>query len=467
MHERTHIANLHSYIDQTVTIAGWVHNRRDHGKLIFLDIRDATGVVQTVATPKAEAAQATAEELRPEWVVSMTGTVNQRPEKMRNPDTPMGDIELATDGIAILNRAETPPFELDTDGYELREDLRLQHRHIDLRRERLQRALRHRSTAMQFVRQHLHGHGFSEIDTPILTKSTPEGARDYVVPSRTEPGNFYALPQSPQQYKQLLMFSGFERYFQFARCMRDEDTRGDRQPEFTQLDMELAFVDGEHIMTLTEELLTQLVHHLYPHKTLTAEPWPRMSYREVMNQYGTDAPDLRADPNDSNELAFAWVTDFPLFEGRDEHGNLQPSHHMFTRPHQDDHETLGEDPLNARSSQMDLVLNGFEIGGGSMRIHERALQERVFKLIGFTDEQVQHFSHILQALDSGAPPHGGIAPGFDRLMMILENAPNIREVIAFPKTGEGRDLLMGAPSTLEATQLAELGIQIRHNNSTQ
>jgi len=325
----------------------------------------------------------------------------------------------------------------------------------------MQKNIRNRNKVTKFIRDFLAEKSFTEVETPILTKSTPEGARDYVVPSRLHHGKFYALPQSPQQYKQLLMVAGFERYFQIARCFRDEDTRGDRQPEFTQLDIEMSFILQEDILNLTEELFTRLVKELYPDKKITSVPWPRLDYKDVMDKYGTDAPDLRKDKKNQDELAFAWILNFPLFEEEKKGDYYAPSHHMFTMPKEEDLDKLDSDPSSVKSYQHDLVLNGYEVGGGSIRIHNPKIQTKIFDLIGFSEEQKKYFEHMLGAFKYGVPPHGGIAPGLDRVLMLLEGEPNIREVIAFPKTGDGRDLMMDAPSEIDEAQLNELGINIK------
>lgn len=464
MEKRVFIKNLKEHVGESVTICGWVDVRRDHGKLIFIDLRDATGTVQMVALPTHEEAHTAANEVRPEWVLKVEGMVNPRPDKMVKEGL-NGNLEIEITAITVLTKADTPPFDVSGDGREIDEELRLKYRYLDLRRPRLQKNIRNRHKVMQFMREFLTARDFVEIDTPILTKSSPEGARDYVVPSRIEQGHFYALPQSPQQYKQLLMVAGMERYFQFARCLRDEDTRGDRQPEFTQLDLEMSFITQEDILTVIEDLYTSMVKKLYPEKHLSASPWPRINYEDAMREYGNDRPDLRENKDDPNELAFAWVLNFPLFEPEMSDGHYAPSHHMFTMPREEDIAQLESDPASVKSYQHDLILNGYEIGGGSVRIHDPELQSKVFDLIGFGEEEKEYFNHMLTAFRYGVPPHGGIAPGIDRLMMILENEPNIRETIAFPKTGEGRDLMMGAPSTVSKKQLDELGISIDKKKS--
>ena len=441
--------------------------RRDHGKLIFIDLRDETGKVQVVAR---EDALDEANEARSEWVLAITGEVKKRPDKMVNKDEPNGDVEFGATEIEVLNKAETPPFEVTEDTLGIAEEKRLAKRYIDLRTSRMQRNLRKRSEAVMFIRNFLVDKGFTEIETPILTKSTPEGARDFLVPSRLQHGQFYALPQSPQQYKQLLITSGFERYFQIARCFRDEDPRADRAyGEFTQLDLEMAFVEQEDIISLAEELFTTMVETVFPDKHISQKPWPRLSHKEAMEKYRSDKPDLRKDKNDPNELAFAWTLDFPLFTEQSDddyfHGSgkaaFAPSHHMFTAPHPDDVPLLDTDPTKARGLQHDMVLNGFEVGGGSVRIHDPKVQSKIFELIGFTKEQHEEFAHMLEAFTYGVPPHGGIAPGIDRLIMAILGEPNLREVIAFPATSGGRAAVMDAPSDVTKEQLDELGIQIK------
>jgi len=456
-------------LNEEIELAGWVDVRRDHGKIIFIDLRDRSGIVQLVFVPKENPeVYKLADTLRQEWVIKVKGKVSERPKGMINDNLKTGKLEIQVTELEIITKAKTPPFALDTDGYEVSEELRMQYRYLDMRRRRLTKNLRNRHKVIKFMRDFLTERGFVEVETPNLGKSTPEGARDYLVPSRIYPGNFYALPQSPQQYKQLLMVGGLERYFQIARCFRDEDTRGDRQPEFTQLDVEMSFITQEDILNLTEELFSSLVKELFPHKIISKSPWPRLSHSEARKKFGTDKPDLREDKGNPNELAFSWTIDFPLFNKQIKedffHGSgsakFAPSHHMFTAPHPDDLHFLDTDPLKARGLQHDLVLNGYEIGGGSIRIHQPEVQRKIFDLIGFSDEQKQQFNHMLTAFEYGVPPHGGIAPGIDRFMMILENEPNIREVIAFPKTGDGRDLLMGAPSEVSNEQLKELHIEI-------
>ncbi len=460
---RTYTNELSAKVGEQVTLAGWVHVRRDQGKMVFFDLRDMGGLIQCVVLPSHADAIEKAKEIRSEWVIRVEGIVNKRPEKNVNPNVPAGDVELEVTAIEVLNKAETPPFELTSDTMHVNEDTRMKYRYLDLRTARMQKNIRMRDRIISFFREHMHGNGFVEIETPILMKGTPEGSREYLVPSRLWHGNFYALPQSPQQFKQLAMVAGFEKYFQIARCMRDEDTRGDRQPEFTQLDFEMSFVTQEEILAYTEEMFIKLVTTLYPHKKISQVPFPRLTYAECMEKYGTDKPDLRANKEDSDELAFAWVLDFPMFEKTDD-GELQAAHHPFCAVKDEDREKFmqGQDIMSIRASSYDLVLNGYELSSGSVRIHDSAEQKQVFDLLGIDEStQERKFGHMLEAFKYGAPPHAGFAPGIDRIVMLLENEPNIREVIAFPKTGEGRDLMMGAPSEIPEKQLKELGIQLR------
>jgi aspartyl-tRNA synthetase len=574
-----------SHRGQQVTLAGWVHRRRDHGGVTFIDLRDRFGIVQIVTNPETSPdAHAAMMDVRVEWVLQVEGLVRTRPQGMENPNMPTGEIEVEVQIVRVLNQAKTPPFMINKEE-EVDEATRLHYRYLDLRRERMRNNLVMRHQAVKFVRDFLDQRGFIEVETPILFKTTPEGARDYLVPSRVHPGEFYALPQSPQQLKQMLMVAGVERYFQIARCFRDEDQRGDRQPEFTQLDLEMSFVYREDVMALAEELFTKLVAKVTPEKKLFASPFPRLKYQEAMERFGKDNPDLRfglelknitdlavgsgfqvfeavaasggnirglnakglghysrkqidelteyvktfgakglaylaitpegeqrssfskflpaetlerllarleAQPGDlllfvadkpalvfeslgrlrvylaerlglvdPNILAFCWVIDFPFVNWSEEEQRWDPSHHLFTAPLPEDLHLLDTDPGKARGQQYDLVLNNYEVGGGSIRIHNRALQEKVFKLIGLDPEVAQErFGHMLEAFEYGTPPHGGIAPGIDRICMILAGEPNIREVIAFPKNQAARDLMADAPSPAEAKQLKELHIKL-------
>lgn len=465
---RTLVSDIINKEGGKVELMGWVNVRRDHGKIIFIDLRDRSGVCQLVFLGKDKGLYEKAGKLRPEWVIRVLGQVNKRPENLVNPNLATGKYEVLAEELEILNEAKAPPFDLATDGYEIGEDVRMQYRYLDLRRPRLNKNLKNRHKAIKFMRDFLAEKGFTEAETPILGKSTPEGARDYLVPSRLYHGKFYALPQSPQQYKQLLMAAGFENYFQIARCFRDEDTRGDRQPEFTQLDIEMSFVKEEDVLDLTEELFLGLVKKLYPNKKLKLENGriPRMPYKEVMEKYNTDKPDIRGDKNDPDELAFLFVVDFPMFEWKEREKRWDAVHHPFTMPKvksvEDFKAVFEKGPAAILANQYDFVLNGYEIGGGSIRTHNPELLTLVFEAMGNKKKDIQEkFGHMLEALGSGAPPHGGIAPGIDRFVMILENEPNIREVIAFPKTGDGRDLMMNAPSEVSKEQLKELGLEVK------
>jgi len=458
---RTSILETKNLVGQEVMLCGWVHNRRDHGKLIFIDLRDKSGIAQVVFVPNG-ADYEMASRLRAEWVVRLKGVVKARPEKMFNDEIPTGRVEIEPIELEILNRAETPPFPIDTDGYDIGEESRMSYRFVDLRRQRMANNLAVRHAAALFIRNWLSEKGFLEVETPILTKSTPEGARDFVVPSRLYPGAFYALPQSPQQYKQLLMAGGVEKYFQLARCFRDEDTRGDRQPEFTQLDMEMSFVEREDVMQLNEQLLIEMVKTIYPQKRIQEIPFPRISYKEAMEKYQTDRPDVRKDKNDLNLLAFCWVVDFPFFEKNDE-GKYTFTHNPFSAPKPEFMEDLmtKKNIGDILTTQYDVVLNGWEIGGGSIRNHQSEALGKVFEIMGFEEGRIaNNFGHMLTAFKNGTPPHGGIAWGFDRLVALLNNEPNIREVMAFPKTGDARDLMMSSPSELEEKQLKELHLKI-------
>jgi aspartyl-tRNA synthetase len=576
-----------THVGQEVALAGWVNRRRDHGGLVFVDLRDRSGIVQVVTNPNvAPEAHAVIQQARSEYVLQIKGIVRDRPDGLSNPDIPTGEIEVVAHEAKILNPAKTPPFYIFDDS-PVDEALRFRYRYLDLRRQRMQHNLILRHRVVKYIRDFLDARGFVEIETPILFKTTPEGARDYLVPSRVHPGKFYALPQSPQQLKQLLMVAGYERYFQIARCFRDEDQRGDRQPEFTQLDLEMSFVEREDVMALAEELVIGIVETCSDRKLLF-RPLPRLTYQEALDRFGTDRPDMRfgmelvdisdlvaecgfgifsrtvaaggrvkgirvpecgtysrrqidelaelaqgegakglawlalgqkgearqvrssfakflteaevaaiiermgAEPGDLllvvadqvgvvNEvlsklrlelgerlglrdrgvLAFCWVIDFPLFGWDDEGGRWDPSHHQFTAPLSEDLPLLENDPGAARGQQYDLVCNGYEIAGGSIRIHRREVQERVFELIGLDmDVARERFGHLLEAFEYGTPPHGGIAPGIDRLVMLLAGEPNIREVIAFPKTQQAADLMAGAPSPAEPEQLEELHIRV-------
>jgi len=460
--KRVLISETPKYLGKEVKLAGWIDVRRDHGKLVFLDLRDMSGKVQMVVLPNHPEAIMVAQSLRSEWVVEVVGNVNPRPEKLINADQPNGTLEIEVLSITVLNEAETPVFDIASDGKEINEELRLKYRYLDLRRDRMQKNMRNRHLVTNFVREFYSQEGFVEIETPNMTKSTPEGSRDYIVPSRIDKGKFYALPQSPQQYKQLLMAAGFEKYFQIARCFRDEDTRGDRQPEFTQIDLEMSFVAQEDVMEVNERMITELVKKIYPEKEIQETPFPRLTYKEAMEKYGCDKPDIRKDKNNPNLLAFCWVVDFPFFE-KDDKGGWTFTHNPFSAPKPEYMVDLMEKKNieNIGAAQYDMVLNGYEIGGGGIRNHNPEALRKVFEVMGYSAERIEkNFHHMLQALASGTPPHGGLAFGFDRLMMLLQNEPNIREVIPFAKTGEGRDPMMESPSEVSLEQLIELGLRV-------
>ena len=579
---------------ETVTLAGWVHRRRDHGGVIFIDLRDSRGLVQVVFNPDdAPEAHHAAEDLRSEWVIQVNGTVRQRPNGTENPNLATGSVEVAASSLNVLNASKTPPFDVSQDS-PVDEMLRLQYRYLDLRRPFMSGNIRLRHRVVKFIRDFLDERDFVEIETPILIKSTPEGARDYLVPSRVHPGEFYALPQSPQQLKQLLMVAGFEKYFQIARCFRDEDQRADRQPEFTQLDLELSFVEVEDVLTLLEKLYTDLVRTVAPHKKF-ATPFPRITYEDAIERYGSDKPDLRfslelaeftgivaasefkvfsgvvasggavkgiaapgmagisrresdelinlargfgagglvtlaisaeaasleamtvedvrssagralsideikaiaqqagAKPGDMvliaaggrdmvnavlgqvrvhvaqrlgladpNELAFALVVDFPLFTWNEDEGRWDSVHHPFTSPIDEHWDILATDPGTVRAKAYDLACNGSELAGGSIRVHRRDLQERIFSTLGYSKESVgELFGHLLEAFEHGAPPHGGFASGIERLVVLLsEGAESIRDAMAFPKTQAAVDPLFGAPSPVSDSQLSDLHLRL-------
>lgn len=574
-------------LDQTVTLCGWVHRRRDHGGVIFLDLRDRHGLVQVVVNPENAPAFKLAESLRSEYVVQVSGIVRPRPEGTVNIDLPTGEIEVVADKIELLNTAETPPFPLDS-FVQVGEDVRLKYRYIDLRRPDMARNLIVRHKVTQFIREYMDKNGFIDVETPVLTKATPEGARDYLVPSRTHPGEFFALPQSPQIFKQLLMMSGLDRYYQIVKCFRDEDLRADRQPEFTQIDIETSFMNEEEIMGLVEDMIRKLFKAV-----LNVEfdnPFPRMTYEEAMNRYGSDKPDMRnpleliditdlmqsvefkvfsAPANDPqgrvaclrvpagsdisrkdiddytkyvsqfgakglayikvNDMSLGkeglsspilkflpdevvteilkrthalngdivffgadkarvvnealgalrqrvavdrsllkgdwaplWVVEFPMFEQDPVSGNWDPLHHPFTSPKVESAEALKKDPGNKVSRAYDMVINGYEVGGGSIRIHDTALQAAVFEILRIPAEEAQkRFGHLLTALKHGCPPHGGLAFGLDRLVMLMVGSQSIRDVIAFPKTQTAACPLTDAPSPIDENQLKELSIKLR------
>lgn len=454
------VADAPKLIGQYIKLAGWVNSRRDHGKLIFIDLRDRSGIIQMVVIPDKESAYKNAKDLRSEFVIEVEGLVKERPGGASKENLATGGIEIEAGKINILNESKTLPFEIAESTSKIHEDLRLKYRYLDLRSERMRNNIIMRGKVVKFIRDFYTEKGFTEIETPILTKGTPEGAREFIVPSRLHNGKFYVLPQSPQQFKQLLMVAGIEKYFQIAKCFRDEDQRGDRQPEFTQLDMEVSFPQGDEIIDLYEKCLIALIEKYFPEKKITKVPFPRIDYKESMEKYGNDKPDMRENKNDPNELAFCWVLNFPLFE-KNKEGQLTSSHHPFTAPLDEDVDLLEKDSDKVRAQAYDIALNGYEIGGGSIRIHKRDLQHKIFEILGLDEKTIQdRFGHILEAFEYGTPPHGGIASGLDRLVSILMNEPNIREVMAFPKTGEAEDLMMGAPSEMNKEQLSEVRIVV-------
>ena len=437
------------------TLCGWVHARRDHGKLIFIDIRDRYGLTQVVFVPSvSKEAHQVAEKLGPEFVIKVTGDVVVRPEKMVNPDLSTGEVEVCATGLEILNESEVPVFEID-DNVEASEELRLTYRYLDIRRSKLKNSLilRHKLCAM--IHSYMDSQDFLEIETPILTKSTPEGARDFLVPSRMSPGKFFALPQSPQLFKQMLMVSGMDKYYQIVKCFRDEDLRADRQPEFTQLDMEMSFVDEEDVFAVTENLFAKIFKEL---KGIDIPvPFPRMTHADAMKDHNSDKPDLR---KEGEEFSFTWIVDFPMFKYNEDEKKWDSEHHPFTSLKEEDIkylETKEYDKIRARS--YDLVLNGNEIGSGSIRIHKKDMQKKIFEIIGLDEEEAQSkFGFLLKAFEYGAPPHAGAAYGVDRLVAILTGLDSIRDTIAFPKTQRGNCLITAAPSSVDQAQLGDLGI---------
>ena len=460
--KRTYTTDISKYEGEAVTLMGWVNVRRDHGKLLFVDLRDRTGVAQVVFFAGGKNLYEIADRLRSEWVIKVSGTVKKRPDNMRNPNIPTGDWEIDAQNLEIISEAKTAPIPLETDGRDIEEEMRLKYRYLDLKRARMQKNIRLRHKATSFAREYLDGQGFVEIETPLLTKTSPEGARDFLVPSRKYPGTFFALPQSPQQYKQLLMIAGFERYYQIARALRDEDLRGDRQCEHTQIDMEMSFMTEQEVRDLTEEMMIAIVEGCG--KKVLIKPFPVFTHEEALAKFGADKFDLRDEPKDTSTLAFAWVVDFPLFEWDEEEKHFTFAHNPFSAPKQEHVEKLlnGQDLESLRAQQYDLVCNGYELASGGVRISNPEVQRKIFEILGLTPAQTEErFGHILEAYNYGAPFHAGIAPGLDRLVMLLAGESNIAEVIAFPKTGTARDPMMNAPSEADKKQLDELGIQIK------
>lgn len=462
---RTLIKDTIEKTDQEVLLQGWVDTKRDHGKLTFIDLRDRTGKVQCVGFQKMG-------ELTTESVIEIKGLIKKRPERMINPNIPTGTIEVDVQEYTILNKASELPIQIDTDGLEIGEEVRLKYRYIDLRRERMQKNIRLRSAFTNAIRQKLLEKDFVEIETPLLTKSTMEGARDFLVPSRFQPGKFYALPQSPQQYKQLLMTAGFERYFQFPHCLRDEDLRADRGFEFTQLDLEMSFVNREDVMHTMESVVKEATKAVGG--KLKDETFPIIDYKDAMATYGADKFDLRTEEDKSNGvLAFAWVINFPFFkqvdkkdaaEMRDSKSGWTFTHNPFSMPIPEHEEWLlkGENIENITTTQYDLVCNGLEVGGGSIRAHKAELLKATYKVMGYSEAEIEEaVGHMLEAFSYGTPPHGGIALGLDRLVAILSNETSIKEAIAFPMTATGRTSVTNAPTYVTKEQLDEVGLEVK------
>lgn len=453
-------------VGEEVTLFGWVNARRNMGKIVFVDLRDRSGLVQVVLVPSEldQESNDILKNIRPEYVLRVDGLVQERGEKQKNPNLITGNVEVLAKSVKILASSETPPFEIDNEERQAGEELRLKYRYLDLRHERMKNNIVLRHNIIRSIREYLYPRDFLEIETPFLSKSTPEGARDFLVPSRNYPGKFYALPQSPQQYKQMLMIAGMERYFQIVRCFRDEDQRGDRQAEFTQLDLEMSFVEEEDILSLVEDLVKNIIKNLNSDYTLTFSEFPRLTYDEVMKKYKSDRPDLRKDKNNKKELAFVWVVDFPMFEYKEGDERWGAAHHPFTAIKDEDLSKLGDKSKMAeiKAKQYDLVLNGNEVAGGSIRTTDPEILKKVFKALQHSDKEIQEkFGHLLEAFKYGVPPHGGIAFGLDRLVMVLAGEESIREVIALPKTSDNRDPLMDSPSEVEKEQLDELGISLK------
>jgi len=445
-------------VGDKVKLAGWVQTRRDHGKLVFLDVRDRTGIVQVVFKASKEV-----EPVRPEWVVKIEGEVKERPENMKNKELLTGSIEIAATKLTVLSKSKPLPFPIDTAGYDIEEEIRLHYRYLDLRRPRLQRNIKVRSEYIKAVREYLFSKEFVEIETPMLTKSTPEGSRDFVVPSRLHPGKFYALPQSPQQYKQLLMTAGFEQYFQIARAFRDEDLRADRGFEHSQVDIEMSFVQKEDVMKLVEEMTVSAIEKIGG--KIVQKPFPVISHKEAMKKYGSDKFDLRTKKEKKEGmLAFAWVVDFPFFE-KTKGGKWTFTHNPFSAPINTEQEQWllkGKNIEKIITSQYDLVCNGLEVAGGSMRTHKSEVLRATFQILGYQEKQIEEqFGHMLQAFEYGTPPHGGCAQGFERLLMAFFGEEYLREVQVFPQTGQGRTSVMAAPSELDPAQLKELQLEIK------
>ena len=464
--KRTWISETPNAVESTVRLNGWVNTIRAMGdKLVFIDLRDGTGLVQLVCYKPGmdEATIELVDQLKPESAIEIEGEVQKRGAKQVNENMPTGEIEVGVKTLKILNLAKTPPFEINQDTSVVDEKVRLKHRYLDLRSERLQRNIRLRSDWVQACREYLFKEKFVEIETPLLTKATPEGSRDFVVPSRLQEGKFFALPQSPQQYKQLLMAAAFERYFQIARALRDEDLRADRGFEHTQVDLEMSFVSQEDVMQTVEAMVTHAAESLG--FTIKEKPFPRISYKDAMEKYGDDKFDMRTDEErEQGVLAYAWVVDFPFFEKDEKTGNWTFTHNPFSNPLPEYRDDLlkGENIENILTSQYDLVCNGFEAGGGSIRAHEPEVLRATYKVMGYSDEEIEaSVGHMLEAFEYGAPPHGGIALGVERNLMNLTGEQALREVVAFPMTSSGNTAVMDAPSELESSTLDELHISTK------
>jgi len=458
---RTHTCNQvnEQDIGKDVTLCGWVDTRRDHGALIFIDLRDRYGKTQIVFIPQInKQAQEKAKELKSEYVIKVRGKVQKRPKGTENLNMPTGKVEIGVEEISILNASMNPVFEIEPDA-QISEELKLKYRYLDLRRPKMFNNFLKRHLACQQMRRFLSDEGFIEVETPILTKSTPEGARDFLVPSRLNSGKFYALPQSPQLFKQILMIAGFDKYFQIARCFRDEDLRADRQPEFTQLDIEMSFVEENDIMRIFERLIQSLFKEILNIEIST--PFKKFSYQQAQQEFKTDKPDLRKNKNEE-EFAFCWVDNFPFLKYNEEEKRWESEHHPFTAPKDEDIQKLDKSPGKVTAKAFDLVLNGVEIGSGSIRIHNAQLQERIFEIIGFDKKNAQEqFGFLTEALKFGAPPHGGFAIGVDRLLAMMSNTLSIRDVIAFPKTQKAVCLMTEAPANVGGKQLKELGLTLK------
>ena len=444
------------HANKRVTLCGWVETHRVKGKISFILLRDRYGVAQVFAGPGLTGKTG---ELRRESIIQVKGTVRKRPKDQVKKDMPTGEVEVGAEDIIILNPSEPLPLELD-EKIESSEETRMKYRFLDLRKGRMQKNLILRHRVSKAIRDFMDREGFLELETPVLGKSTPEGARDYLVPSRIHKGKFYALPQSPQLFKQLFMVAGYDRYFQIARCFRDEDLRADRQPEFTQLDVEMSFVEEKDIFDVMERLMKHVWKQVLGIDVKI--PFERISYTEAMEKHGTDKPDLRKNRKDPKEFRFAWITDFPLLEWNQGDKRYYAMHHPFTSPKDEDIPLLDSRPEKARAKAYDLVLNGVELGGGSIRIHRREIQEKMFRALGISEKEAgMKFAFLLSALRYGAPPHGGIAFGLDRIVMLMAGEESIREVIAFPKNKDARDLMLDAPSDVHHMQTDELGINIK------